>query len=108
MILVTLYNTSAALSLLVSATFKQKETALTVAPLTMIIQYLFTGFIISFDQMPVWLRWLQYPSFLKYAFQAFAIVSIHIFKPLDRTSTRTGPSNAKSTSCNPSATLLAI
>ena len=56
--MVTLYNTSAALSLLVSATFKQRETAITIAPLTMIIQYLFTGFIISFDQIPVWLRWL--------------------------------------------------
>lgn len=41
--------------------------------LTVNIRVLTAGFYVSIDQIPSWIRWLQYLSFFKYAYDALII-----------------------------------
>lgn len=68
-------NTVSALGLIISAALKDHQTVITIAPIFIIIAQMFAGFLISFDQLPVWLAWLKYPSFFKYGYQALMLVS---------------------------------
>lgn len=53
--MILIYNTAASASLIMSAAFKQKETAVTIAPLFILTSQLFAGFVINLKDMPAWL-----------------------------------------------------
>ena len=44
-----------------------------VMPAAFIPLLLFTNFIVSLDQIPVWLRWLQWLDIFKYVIEGFSI-----------------------------------
>jgi hypothetical protein len=50
-----IFNSAGSASLIMSAAFKQKETAVTIAPLFILVSQLFAGFVINLKDMPVWL-----------------------------------------------------
>ena len=57
---------SASSSLLMGAATTRPETAIHLVPALYVPQILFSGFFISLDEVPIWLRWLQYLCPLKY------------------------------------------
>eukprot|EP01061_Rhynchopus_euleeides_P009012 TRINITY_DN1815_c0_g2_i2.p1 TRINITY_DN1815_c0_g2~~TRINITY_DN1815_c0_g2_i2.p1 ORF type:complete len:359 (+),score=130.94 TRINITY_DN1815_c0_g2_i2:1-1077(+) len=57
---------SASLALLVGASTTRAETAVQLVPVIYVPQILFAGFFVSLDQVPVYLRWLQWICPLKY------------------------------------------
>merc|ERR1719223_1085477 len=58
------------LAYVVSALAKDPQTAGAIAPVFIVTSMLFGGFFIGVDQIPVWLNWLRYLSFIKYGFAA--------------------------------------
>jgi ABC-type multidrug transport system permease subunit len=58
-----------------SAAFKRKESAVTLAPLFLLTSQLFCGFIVNLNQIPKWIAKIQYLSFVKYAYQALVQVN---------------------------------
>jgi ABC-type multidrug transport system permease subunit len=68
----------ASLILSMSAACKDRQTANTIGPLIVLFMQLFCGFLISFDQIPSYLAWLEYVSIFKYGFQALIQVSTFI------------------------------
>jgi hypothetical protein len=67
-ILILIYNTAASASLIMSAAFKRKESAVTLAPLFLLTSQLFCGFIVNLNQIPAWIAKIQYLSYVKYAY----------------------------------------
>ena len=57
---------SASTGLLLSAATSSAETAINILPGIFIPQILFSGFFVSTDLIPVWMRWLQWVCPLKY------------------------------------------
>ena len=57
---------SASIALVLGTLTTRAETAVNLAPVIYVPQILFTGFLISMDQIPTWLRWLQWACPLKY------------------------------------------
>lgn len=62
------------LSLSVSIMAGDAQAAAAIIPVFVIIALLFGGFFISDAQMPVWIGWLKYTSFMFYAFNAIVKV----------------------------------
>ena len=54
-IMILIFNAAGSAALVMSAAFKQKETAVTIAPLFILVSQLFAGFVINLKDLPVWL-----------------------------------------------------
>ncbi|KAI9333965.1 P-loop containing nucleoside triphosphate hydrolase protein [Obelidium mucronatum] len=52
-----------------ACSFPNLEVALLAVPLILMPMMLFSGFFVNTAQIPVWLRWIQYVSPMKYAFE---------------------------------------
>lgn len=63
-------HTAESIALATSAPFSDPQTAANVAPIPIVMSFLFAGFLITPDAMPVWLRWLRFCSFLYYGYNA--------------------------------------
>ena len=64
---------SMGLGMLISSISKNMNSALALASPCMILMVLFGGFYSNLSNMPVWISWLQYASFMSWAFQGFII-----------------------------------
>ena len=67
---------SASTALLMGAATTRAETAVNLVPAVYVPQILFSGFFISSDQVPVWLRWLQWICPLKYGISLATVVEL--------------------------------
>lgn len=70
LILVLIYNASSGYSLIISASFSDKQLAVTLTPVLIIPFMLFAGFFVSSDNIPVYLKVFEYLSIFKYGYQA--------------------------------------
>jgi ABC-type multidrug transport system ATPase subunit/ABC-type multidrug transport system permease subunit len=62
-----------AIGLTISAIVPNMDVAMAVTPLFQVWLMLFSGFYAYSDSIPIWLRWMNYLSFLRYAFQALVL-----------------------------------
>ena len=69
-ILVLIYNASSGYSLIISASFSDKQLAVTLTPVLIIPFMLFAGFFVSSDNIPVFLKEFEYLSIFKYGYEA--------------------------------------
>lgn len=70
LILILIYNASSGYSLIISASFSDKQLAVTLTPVLIIPFMLFAGFFVSSSKIPVWLKEFEYLSIFKYGYQA--------------------------------------
>jgi hypothetical protein len=70
LILILIYNASSGYSLIISASFSDKQLAVTLTPVLIIPFMLFAGFFVSAENIPVYLREFEYLSIFKYGYQA--------------------------------------
>eukprot|EP00696_Hemimastix_kukwesjijk_P001937 gnl/Hemi2/12350_TR4227_c0_g1_i1.p1 gnl/Hemi2/12350_TR4227_c0_g1~~gnl/Hemi2/12350_TR4227_c0_g1_i1.p1 ORF type:complete len:219 (-),score=64.49 gnl/Hemi2/12350_TR4227_c0_g1_i1:89-745(-) len=61
------------MGLFFSAAFVDVKKCIVVASLVMLTGMLIGGFYVNSDNIPSWLRWLQYLSFIKYSYEAAVI-----------------------------------
>lgn len=73
---------SESLTYIVSAGARDAQLAGAVTPVFLVTSMLFSGFFIGTDLIPVWLRWIRYISFIKYAF-ALAMQTEYTDRTLD-------------------------
>ena len=69
-ILILIYNASSGYSLIISASFSDKQLAVTLTPVLIIPFMLFAGFFVSSDNIPWYLKEFEYLSIFKYGYQA--------------------------------------
>ncbi len=69
-ILVLVYNASSGYSLIISASFSDKQLAVTLTPVLIIPFMLFAGFFVSSDNIPVFLKEFEYLSIFKYGYES--------------------------------------
>ncbi|KAL3831605.1 hypothetical protein ACJMK2_023342 [Sinanodonta woodiana] len=72
-ILILVVNTTVSFGLVVSCMSYSIDMALALAPPLMIPLFLLGGLLINVDSIPVYLSWLQYFSWFKYAFELIAL-----------------------------------
>lgn len=70
LILILIYNASSGYSLIISASFSDKQLAVTLTPVLIIPFMLFAGFFVSADNIPWYLKEFEYLSIFKYGYQA--------------------------------------
>lgn len=70
LILVLAYNASSGYSLIISASFSDKQLAVTLTPVLIIPFMLFAGFFVASSAIPKYLLEFEYLSIFKYAYQA--------------------------------------
>ena len=70
LILVLIYNASSGYSLIISASFSDKQLAVTLTPVLIIPFMLFAGFFVSSDNIPVFLKEFEYLSIFKYGYES--------------------------------------
>ena len=68
--LVLIYNASSGYSLIISASFSDKQLAVTLTPVLIIPFMLFAGFFVSSDNIPIFLKEFEYLSIFKYGYEA--------------------------------------
>ena len=68
--LVLIYNASSGYSLIISASFADKQLAVTLTPVLIIPFMLFAGFFVSSDNIPWFLKEFEYLSIFKYGYEA--------------------------------------
>jgi len=68
--LVLIYNASSGYSLIISASFSDKQLAVTLTPVLIIPFMLFAGFFVSANSIPWFLKEFEYLSIFKYGYQA--------------------------------------
>jgi ATP-binding cassette subfamily G (WHITE) protein 1 len=66
--LILIYNASSGYSLIISASFSDKQLAVTLTPVLIIPFMLFAGFFVSASSIPVFLKEFEYLSIFKYGF----------------------------------------
>ena len=66
--LILIYNASSGYSLIISATFSNKQVAVTLTPVLIVPFMLFAGFFVAADTIPVWLKEFEYLSIYKYGY----------------------------------------
>jgi len=66
--LILIYNASSGYSLIISASFSDKQLAVTLTPVLIIPFMLFAGFFVSTSSIPVFLRIFEYLSIFKYGY----------------------------------------
>ena len=69
-ILVLIYNASSGYSLIISASFSDKQLAVTLTPVLIIPFMLFAGFFVSSDNIPIFLKEFEYLSIFKYGYES--------------------------------------
>ena len=67
-ILILIYNASSGYSLIISASFSDKQLAVTLTPVLIIPFMLFAGFFVSSDNIPWYLKEFEYLSIFKYGY----------------------------------------
>ena len=67
-IVILIYNASSGYSLIISASFSDKQLAVTLTPVLIIPFMLFAGFFVATSQIPVWLLEFEYLSIFKYGY----------------------------------------
>ena len=87
--LVLIYNASSGYSLIISASFSDKQLAVTLTPVLIIPFMLFAGFFVSSDNIPIWLKEFEYLSIFKYGYEALMhnqfdsyLVDVNTYKAL--------------------------
>ena len=70
LILILAYNASSGYSLIISASFSDKQLAVTLTPVLIIPFMLFAGFFVSASNIPWFLKEFEYLSIFKYGYQA--------------------------------------
>ena len=68
--LILIYNASSGYSLIISASFSDKQLAVTLTPVLIIPFMLFAGFFVSSDKIPIFLKEFEYLSIFKYGYEA--------------------------------------
>lgn len=63
----------ASMALALGAATKDAKQAQAISPVIFVPQLLFSGYFVSIDQIPIWLRWIQNICSLKYGINLFAI-----------------------------------
>jgi len=61
------------LGMCLSSCFKKVTMAAEIAPAVVVLFLVFSGYFLNESSVPVWLAWVKYASFIRYAFQAVAI-----------------------------------
>lgn len=69
-ILILIYNASSGYSLIISASFSDKQLAVTLTPVLIIPFMLFAGFFVASDNIPWYLKEFEFLSIFKYGYQA--------------------------------------
>ena len=69
-ILVLIYNASSGYSLIISASFSDKQLAVTLTPVLIIPFMLFAGFFVSSDNIGWYLKEFEYLSIFKYGYES--------------------------------------
>lgn len=69
-LLILTYNASSGYSLIISASFSDKQLAVTLTPVLIIPFMLFAGFFVASNQIPVYMKEFEYLSIFKYAYTA--------------------------------------
>jgi len=69
-ILILIYNASSGYSLIISASFSDKQLAVTLTPVLIIPFMLFAGFFVSSDNIPIFLKEFEYLSIFKYGYES--------------------------------------
>lgn len=69
-ILILAYNASSGYSLIISASFSDKQLAVTLTPVLIIPFMLFAGFFVAASNIPYFLKEFEYLSIFKYSYQA--------------------------------------
>ena len=70
LILILVYNASSGYSLIISASFSDKQLAVTLTPVLIIPFMLFAGFFVSSSNIPVFLKIFEYLSIFKYGYES--------------------------------------
>lgn len=71
--LILIYNASSGYSLIISASFSDKQLAVTLTPVLIIPFMLFAGFFVSTSSIPWFLKEFEYLSIFKYGYQALML-----------------------------------
>jgi ATP-binding cassette subfamily G (WHITE) protein 1 len=75
--LILIYNASSGYSLIISASFANKQVAVTLTPVLIVPFMLFAGFFVASSSIPYWLREFEYVSIYKYGYQALMRNEFH-------------------------------
>ena len=70
LILILIYNASSGYSLIISASFSDKQLAVTLTPVLIIPFMLFAGFFVASENIPIFLREFEYLSIFKYGYES--------------------------------------
>ena len=73
LILILAYNASSGYSLIISASFSDKQLAVTLTPVLIIPFMLFAGFFVSTDNIPIFLKPFEWISIFKYGYNALLL-----------------------------------
>ena len=74
LILLTLIGFCAiALGMIIAASAPTVEAATAFGPIIVVLMILFGGFYINIESLPVWLRWVQYLSLMRWAFEGLSV-----------------------------------
>jgi len=79
-ILILIYNASSGYSLIISASFSDKQLAVTLTPVLIIPFMLFAGFFVSSDNIPIFLKEFEYLSIFKYGYEALMHNQFDMYK----------------------------
>jgi ABC-type multidrug transport system permease subunit len=72
-ILILIYNAFSGYSLIISASFSNKQLAVTLTPVLIIPFMLFAGFFVASSNIPWYLKEFEYLSIIKYGYQALML-----------------------------------
>lgn len=72
-IVILIYNASSGYSLIISASFSDKQLAVTLTPVLIIPFMLFAGFFVASSSIPVYLKEFEWLSIFKYGYQALML-----------------------------------
>lgn len=89
LLLILTYNASSGYSLIISASFADKQLAVTLTPVLIIPFMLFAGFFVATKQIPVYMREFEYLSIFKYAYTALLHNQFDFLCPYDQTANTT-------------------
>ncbi len=70
LILILIYNSFSGYSLIISASFSNKQLAVTLTPVLIVPFMLFAGFFVASSNIPWYLKEFEYLSIIKYGYQA--------------------------------------
>ena len=86
-ILILIYNAFSGYSLIISASFSDKQVAVTLTPVLIVPFMLFAGFFVSSSNIPWYLKEFEYLSIIKYGYQSLMRNQFDYFMNYDRIGT---------------------